>query len=85
MIRIDKNHIEFEGNKLELIAELSMLMHDFYEKRVIDDRDIEQVVKIAKTSKEQLRREAEEKLMGLLVSTLGEDAVRDFVNGGKKE
>lgn len=45
MIKYDENGCEFSGTKIDLIAELTVIMKRMAEKGVLDDSDIDLLVK----------------------------------------
>lgn len=49
MIKYDDNGCEFHGTKIDLISELTLIMKRMVEKGVLDDDDIDQLVKTVRT------------------------------------
>ena len=85
MVNINKGRIDYQGTQVELLSELTMCLKTLYDDGVINDGDLEFMVKLVKTPREKLKEEAMLKMLSVMVSTFGEDAVREIVKGGKDQ
>lgn len=57
MIKFDGGCCEFSGTKIDLISELTVIMKRMVEKGVLDDDDIDLLVKTVKMSMEDIQAE----------------------------
>ena len=85
MIKLDKGYIEYQGDSATLMAEVTMCLREFLEVSVITEKDLDFIVDMAKKTREELYKDAALKMLGAMVSTLGEDATRNIINGGEEK
>lgn len=55
MIKYDENGCEFSGTKIDLISELTVIMKRMVEEGVLDDDDIDLLIKTVKMPMEEIQ------------------------------
>lgn len=77
MIKIDTNTVEIKGTKLDLLLEITVFLHSAKAKGIFDDRDIQEICRIACLSEEEIGKSARDArsaiaMVALLNSLFGE-------------
>jgi len=60
MLKAKAGHVEFYGSKIMILAELTQLINQLLVSEVIDNDDLEECVRLAKLSIEELDEELKE-------------------------
>ena len=88
MIKYDGGCCEFSGTKIDLISELTVIMRRMVEKGVLDDGDLDLLVKIVKMPMEDVQAENKravedmsefDKLMMKLITGIDADKIASMV------
>ena len=88
MIKYDGGCCEFSGTKIDLISELTVIMKRMVEKGVLDDGDLDLLVKIVKMPMGEIRAECKravedmsefDKFMMKLIAGIDADKIASMV------
>ena len=67
MIKIEGGvGMQVKGNKIDIMAEVSQMLDNLVTNHILDKKDVEECVRIAFMSREEVRKESDKKLEELL-------------------
>ena len=75
-ISIKDSELSVNGTGIELIAELTVVIKDFYDKGILTDERMSKVLKLAKMTNEEIYEENESRKREFLNRALDDDSER---------
>lgn len=72
MIKVDFGSIEYKGSKVRLMAEFTTIINQFLKEGVIDNDDLNECIKLAKKSDDELAEDTgmDKEVLGMILSKI---------------